>query len=570
MTGDERGFVLRTLGHPVLTGPQGAVGGLRRKDLALLAYLCVEGTRPHSRARLAALLWGDSPEGKARHSLTQALGRVMRAAGSGALAVERDSVRATGAVACDAEWLLAGGGLLDELLTLYDGPFLEGFEAGFGSEDFGEWADARRAELRNAAVRWLEGTGAAAEAAGDWPLALRIGERGTQVDPVHEAAHRRVLRALHESGERNRALRHYQEFARWLDEEVGGQPDPETLALVEHIRASTAVPTPAAPPSPDASRVDEPVEAEDPAETLEPRELEKPAESIGTADPAQTTISGNAAADPDPADRPDDGPAPAAPPAGPHTPRRASRDTGSPRWAALWLLAGALTVVLVQTVAGALVGPPREPIGHGETLQAMKGGPVYLAFGETLWRYPDDATLDRCLGGWRQRIRRVRTLPDWPRRTLLSVTTHPWQGSKAAVVGDHPELPTQYVAVGCVLAPVPDPPTFRAVFGHTDWNRSDREADSLLRASPHIAQAAAYPVRASGTLIRGAGGEVKWVVYHGGALVATARLLKTYCRSPAEAVRVSDAEYAYYRAFAALPPADPQCHAAADCPPGTM
>ncbi|HEX8829830.1 MAG TPA: hypothetical protein VF705_01635, partial [Longimicrobium sp.] len=64
MESGERTF-LRTLGHPVLRRGDGSVvDGLRRKDLALLAYLCVEGDRPFSRAHLAALLWGESPEEK--------------------------------------------------------------------------------------------------------------------------------------------------------------------------------------------------------------------------------------------------------------------------------------------------------------------------------------------------------------------------------------------------------------------------------------------------------------------------------------------------------------------------
>ena len=128
-----------------------------------------------------------------------------------------------------------------------------------------------------------------------------------------------------------------------------------------------------------------------------------------------------------------------------------------------------------------------------------------------------------------------------------------------AVVTDHPEHPTQHVAVGCVLAPIPNPPTFRAIFGHTDWSRSLDEADSVLRASPQTAEANPYPVRAAGTLIRDAQERVKWIVYHGGALAASSAALATYCRSPADAVQVPAAEYAYYRDYAALPPADPPC-----------
>jgi len=77
------------------------------------------------------------------------------------------------------------------------------------------------------------------------------------------------------------------------------------------------------------------------------------------------------------------------------------------------LAAGALTVMLLRAALaglfGAEPGPHPAPPGHGESIQAEAGGPVYLAYGETLWRYPDDATLERCLGGWRQRVRRVRT-----------------------------------------------------------------------------------------------------------------------------------------------------------------
>jgi len=534
MTEEERGLLLRTLGHPELTGrTDSSVEALRRKDLALLAYLCVEGPRPHSRARLAALLWGESTEKKARHSLTQALGRIEKAARTGAVEKDRESVRSTGALPCDAVWLLAGEDRLDPLLTLYEGPFLEGFEPGFGSEEFGEWADGRRAELRNAALRWLERTGAQAEAAGDWALALRIGERGTQIEPVHEVAHRRVMRALLEAGEANRALRHFQEFADWLAAEVGAEPDPETRALAERIRTIAANP----PPPP----------------LLPPPPMPPAPPPAGPPGPAQP--AGEAAADEPPLRPAPEAPSPASSPRG----RRAVVES---LFVGGWLCAGVLTVVLLRVLVAALLGPLEEQMifpGYGESIRLAQGGPVYLAYAETLWRYPDAATLDRCLGGWRQRIRRVQALPEWPRRVLPSVAAHPWQGGMAPVLTGLPQFPTQHVVVGCVLAPVPDPPTFKAIFGHLEWNRSYREADSVLRATPRTREAAPYPVRAAGTLIRDGRGGLKWIVYHGGALTATARLLATYCRSPREAVLVSAAEYAYYRATAALPPADPPC-----------
>jgi len=539
MTCGDRGFLLRTLGHPELSGPRGCrAAGLRRKDLALLAYLCVEGPRPHSRARLAALLWGESRDGAARHSLTQALGRIRKAAGKEALEIEREQVRATGAVQCDAVWLLEDDARLDPLLAVYEGPFLEGFALPFGSEEFGEWADGQRAKLRNAALRRLDRAGEEAEAAGEWALALQIGERAAKVDPVHEEAHRRVLRALIESGERNRALRYYQEFARWLAEEVGGEPDPETLALAD--RAGALAPAPALPPPPPSP----------PPCPPPPPPSPEPAEADGSAPDAVGEAESDAGEPQSPAP-------PAERPVGP------TETYGRPNCAAWSLAAGALTVLLLRAALVGLFGmgygPRPAPPGHGESIQAWEGGPVYLAYGETLWRYPDDATLERCLGGWRQRVRRVRAFPYWPRRTLPSVVDHPWQGGVEAVVTDHPQTPTQYVAVGCVLAPIPNPSTFRAVFGHADWSRSHEEADSVLRASPRTREAGPFPVRPAGTLLRGPGGELKWVVLHGGALAVSPRTLATYCRHAEEAVAVTAAEYAYYRVSATLPPAAAPC-----------
>ena len=48
------------------------------KVRALLAYLVLEHAGPHSRERLAGLLWPEQPEADARHSLSQALWTLRR------------------------------------------------------------------------------------------------------------------------------------------------------------------------------------------------------------------------------------------------------------------------------------------------------------------------------------------------------------------------------------------------------------------------------------------------------------------------------------------------------------
>ncbi|HEY0015658.1 MAG TPA: BTAD domain-containing putative transcriptional regulator [Longimicrobium sp.] len=279
---------LKTLGHPALYRAGGsAAKGLRRKDVALLVYLCVEGAAVHARGRLASLLWGESPEERARHSLTQALGRLTRALPPGALVVEKEVVRTGTPLECDAVVLLRGGlepGEVDDAFSVYGGPFLEGFDPGAGAEEFMEWADRRRAELRNAALRLLERAGDEAAAAGRWARALRLAERGVEIDPVWEQGHRMLMRAQAASGERNRALRHYQAFEAWLAEEVGAEPDPETRALAELLRVSEpadAPPPPAPRPSSPA-----PLPAPLPAFTFE-REPRPAPEALPIAAPTQ-------------------------------------------------------------------------------------------------------------------------------------------------------------------------------------------------------------------------------------------------------------------------------------------
>ncbi|HET7464619.1 MAG TPA: BTAD domain-containing putative transcriptional regulator [Longimicrobium sp.] len=591
MTPAERTF-LRTLGHPVLRRGDGSVvEGLRRKDLALVAYLCVEGDRPFSRSHLAALLWGESPEEKARHSLTQALRRAGAAVGRRALIMERDTVRWTGAAACDAQLLLEGDERLDELLTIYEGPFLEGFEAGFGSQEFSAWADARRAELRRAAVRWLDRAGESAERERDWERALRLGERLVQIDREWEGGHRRVMRALLERGERNLALRHFREFARWLTYEVGGQPDPETMALADLIRATACLAAPAppaqAPPErisaaspsaahPPLARVDHaaPTDAL-PAPSAHPA-LEDAPPADGAADEGDGSARASSMAEPGSPPRvalpPPDGPAavpgqgratPALPDAAaallaPFAGDDAEADARMER-SFRRFFAVAAVVALAMLAAGPRTGSLHPAVGNGEVVQAPGEALAYLVFGDTLWGFPDAATQERCLGVW-PRVRRVRALPPWPRRTLPSVRTHPWLGGNVPVESGDPARGTRYVSLGCVLAPVPDSLTHAVIFG--TGARIARAPRALLQQLPHTAQADAFPSRAPGTLIQGAGDSIRWVAFHGGALALRhPAVLGSYCRAGEKVVRVPENEFRYYAPHADLPQAAGPCAA---------
>lgn len=547
---------LRTLGHPALLGTDGTdVYKLRKKDLALLVYLCVEGTAVHSRGRLASLLWGESAEEAARHSLTQALGRLVRVLPPGSLVVENQVVRWGEALPCDAVALLRGGlqpADVDEGFSIYEGEFLRGFHPGSGTEEFTEWADGRRADLRNAALRLLELAGDDAAQQRQWRRAARLAERAVQIEPVAEHAHRRLMRALAASGERNRALRHYQDLADWLERAMDTEPDPDTRALAERLRADAADPPPPAPlhadpaPPPPADPPPSP-----PADPPPPDRAEDDGDL-----PAEPSASGDedaAAAEPATGGRTDAARDPAlpAPPVLPGTRK-------------VWMGIGAVLLAVVALALGLRAWPPparaQERVGHGESVRKRGGSQVYLAFAETLYAYPDTATLHACTGVRTPAIREVGRLPPWPHRRLPSVRAHPWMGDTVPVIANDPDDETAYVAVGCILAGIPDPPTLDSIFGPAALKRLVVVPRAVVPAMPRDVIAYGHPVRPAGTLIQSPRGLIRWITYHGGALaVADSAVLATHCRTPGEAVAVSEAEFRYYHPFAHLHPAATRC-----------
>jgi two-component SAPR family response regulator len=118
---------------------------------------------------------------------------------------------------------------------LYGDDFLEDLTAK------GEWAMERQEELRRAygeALLLLGGLLVARERHAEAAEAYR---KAITQDRYLEEAHRGFMRSQAYFGERGRALRHYEELAALLEDELGSSPAPETSALYERLRASQDV-----------------------------------------------------------------------------------------------------------------------------------------------------------------------------------------------------------------------------------------------------------------------------------------------------------------------------------------
>lgn len=231
-------YELRCLGEATLRSPTGQLIHFRsRKHFALLIYLVLNADRAHRRERLAGLLWSDSEESKARHSLSQALYAVRRLL-DGAVRIEGEDLelRPDGlwVDAVEFERLLAADDPT-AAADLYRGEFLEGFWIR-AAQGFEEWAGRERARLAALARDALRQTVASARDRCDWPEVRQRAERLAQLDPFDETAHAELMRALWMTGDRAAALDHYEDLQRLLAAELQTRPSRETEALAERIR----------------------------------------------------------------------------------------------------------------------------------------------------------------------------------------------------------------------------------------------------------------------------------------------------------------------------------------------
>lgn len=250
------------------------------KVRALLAYLAVEAGRPHRRAALETMLWGDYPQRDAQASLRQALTNLRRllaplscaegSAGQGAGEQEAGS-QAGAVLAIDGQevefrpqpgqvwvdvWafdaLLAAArprhsstlgeadpaGPLAEAVALYRGPFLASLLLG-NSPGFEEWRLLHQEQRHQSALLALERLVRCCLAAGRTGEVKQYARQQLALEPWSEWAHQNLMLALALEGQRGAALQQYEACRRVLAEELNTEPSAETEALARQIRAST-------------------------------------------------------------------------------------------------------------------------------------------------------------------------------------------------------------------------------------------------------------------------------------------------------------------------------------------
>ncbi len=237
---------LHLLGSPRVERAGATLTMDTRKATALLAYLALTGAQ--SRDALAAFLWPEYDDSRARAALRRTLSTLKAAVGDGVLVATRNTIELEHArIWCDVDLfqeLLNGQPAANRLITaveLYRDTFMHGFSLR-DSLPFDDWQLLQAQMLGRAFEAALERLIGLLMAAGQDDEALTYALRWLGQDPLREEGHRLVMELYARLGQRSAALRQYRSCVRVLDEELGVAPLEETTRLYHAIQEGAFVP----------------------------------------------------------------------------------------------------------------------------------------------------------------------------------------------------------------------------------------------------------------------------------------------------------------------------------------
>lgn len=214
----------------------------RRRPLALLAVLAVQGEQGMSRDRAATLLWGDTDDKRALRSLSDAL-YTLRSD------LSPDAVRSTLTDLClnaaivqsDVEAFRRALSSGDRAVAaeVYRGPLLEGFHVP-GAQPFEEWLDVERRRLATQAAEALTRLAHDARATGDSATAVSWWRRLAAEDPYNSWVAVELARDLAREGDPGNGVHYLRDHVALLRSGLDAEPDPEVVRAIEELRAGAS------------------------------------------------------------------------------------------------------------------------------------------------------------------------------------------------------------------------------------------------------------------------------------------------------------------------------------------
>ncbi|MFZ1399386.1 MAG: BTAD domain-containing putative transcriptional regulator, partial [Candidatus Promineifilaceae bacterium] len=228
-------------------------------ERVLLAYLATHQGQPQRRDTLAGLLSPDRPDKEALTYLRNRLTRLRSFIGDDSatppyldsdrkqitLRTGEDIVidvvqfaQGVAAVEMHPHRQLAGCptclARLEEAVALVRGEFLAGLN--FPSETWQAWLTNQREHLQQQALAALTQLREAKMQLGEWTAVLHLAQRQLQLEPWLEAAHRAIMTAHAQLGDRAAALAQFAQCQQILGDELGVEPEEETTILWERMK----------------------------------------------------------------------------------------------------------------------------------------------------------------------------------------------------------------------------------------------------------------------------------------------------------------------------------------------
>ncbi len=243
-------LTVRLLGTPTFQLDNQSLSHLvTGKAAALLIYLAVTG-QPQSRARLTDLLWENTAESHVKANLRYLLSNLRKMVGDYVVAqgdtvtfnqelLHWVDVSAFTTYLTPAGTVGTGGnepGILAELLKLYTGEFLAGFQIE-EAPVFESWLLAQRRHLQDLLVQGLQLRTHQHLTHGEYAEGLALNHYLLTLEPWREEAHRQRMLLLAHSGQRSAALQQYTRCCQALTEELDAPPMPQTTTLYEQIKS---------------------------------------------------------------------------------------------------------------------------------------------------------------------------------------------------------------------------------------------------------------------------------------------------------------------------------------------
>lgn len=212
------------------------------KTQALLAYLALH-PESHSREKLAALFWGDSPDKQARISLRVCLNALRKSPGQEIISADSETVQISREIpiwidAREFEFYanpqkrpaqdLSELDALKTAVALYRGDLLADFHD--------DWILPERVYFRQLYLELLLKLVHHARAASEYEQAIEFADKLLAADPANESAYQHLMFCYVAIGNRTLALQKYEECKSKLWDELGVEPSLETNSLREWIR----------------------------------------------------------------------------------------------------------------------------------------------------------------------------------------------------------------------------------------------------------------------------------------------------------------------------------------------